>query len=99
MNPFAITCGDPAGVGPEIVECLLQSDDALLEDAVIIGPSAWCAELTASMGARCEAVGPADYSGTPGRPTEEGARVALEAMELAAAGCLDGRFRGVVSGR
>jgi 4-hydroxythreonine-4-phosphate dehydrogenase len=44
------------------------------------------------------AVGAADYAATPGVPDAGGARVAIAAMETAAAGCNDGRFSGVVTG-
>ena len=62
----------------------------------MIGPARWLAALPA--GIERIAVGPADYTATPGSPDEAGARIALVAMETAAAGCRDGRFSGVVTG-
>lgn len=96
MNaPLAITCGDPAGVGPEIVAAWLHGGEGEA-GAAVIGPSRWLATLPA--GIERVAVGRAGYEATPGAPDEEGARIALEAMEVAAAGCREGRFSGVVTG-
>src|SRR5690606_38714225 len=38
-----------------------------------------------------------DFEPVPGQPNEEGARIALTAMEEAAAGCREGRYRAVVT--
>lgn len=98
MKKLAITCGDPAGVGPEIVAAWLKSGagEAALSEVAVIGPAGWLATLPSGI-ARV-AVGPADYAATPGQPDDAGARIALEAMETAAEGCRDGRFSGVVTG-
>ena len=96
--PVAITCGDPNGVGPELIEQLLLEDSRLVEDAVIIGPGAWVDPLAQSLGVRVRAIGPEDFAPTPGSPSLEGARVALGAMKEAARGCKDSRYRGVVTG-
>jgi 4-hydroxythreonine-4-phosphate dehydrogenase len=117
MRKLVFTCGDPAGVGPEIIEAWLRgegrarplgapgtpkdfgggpSGPSLPLDIAVIGPAKWLATLPA--GVECVAVGPADYEAKPGEPTEAGARIALAAMEEAAAGCRDGRFAGVVTG-
>jgi 4-hydroxythreonine-4-phosphate dehydrogenase len=50
------------------------------------------------MGIAYEAIGPEDFKRTPGEPSLGGAQVALAALEAAAQGCVEGRFRGVVSG-
>lgn len=96
--PIAITCGDPAGVGPEIIEAILKSEPGLAQDAVVIGPLQWIDDLSAQCGVGIQAAGPADFQSLPGEPSLEGAVVAQEAMRLAAQGCLEGCFRGVVTG-
>jgi 4-hydroxythreonine-4-phosphate dehydrogenase len=96
MPKLAITCGDPAGVGPEIIAAWLSAHAAESIDVAVIGPARWLATLPS--GVERVAVGKADYVATPGVPDAEGARLAIDAMETAAAGCSDGRFAGVVTG-
>lgn len=96
--PLAVTCGDPSGVGPEVIGAALREDPALARNAVLIGPRAWAEPLAGSLKARFQSVGPEDFSADPGQPTEEGAAVALAAMEAAAQGCREGRCRAVVTG-
>ena len=94
MAPIAVTCGDPAGVGPEIIARWLLDEPEWRERICPVGPPAWLEGLDLE-GLACEASkGPFK----PGSPTEAGARVAWEAMRLAAAGCLEGRFSAVVTG-
>ncbi|KAF0092978.1 MAG: 4-hydroxythreonine-4-phosphate dehydrogenase [Puniceicoccaceae bacterium 5H] len=93
-KPLAITCGDPAGVGPEIIQrWLADRSQAERDDVVVIGPGDWLDTLPAQ-GVR---VGSEDFVLTPGRPGREGAAVAWQAMQAAAQGCMDGHFRGVVT--
>lgn len=92
--PLALTCGDPAGVGPELAARVLADPEFRDAAVVPVGPAAWLRTL----GREGVAVGPAGFVATPGRPTDEGHRVALAAMEAAALGCLEGRFGGVVTG-
>jgi len=96
--PLAITCGDPAGVGPEVIEDLIREDPLGGSDCVLIGSEQWGASMAKLFGATYVAVGSPSYIAQPGVPSIEGARLALEAMEWAAAGCREGRFRGVVTG-
>lgn len=93
-RPLAVTCGDPAGVGPEIVEQLLRETEGQ-RDWVPIGPAEWLARLgvageASDLGAPVEMV--------PGEPDAAGARSAWTGLKLAAAGCAAGRYRGVVTG-
>jgi len=97
-RPLAVTCGDPAGVGPELVASILKADPGLAADCVLLGPAAWADSLADATGAACEAVDAPAFAGIPGRPDEAGARLALAAMERSAEGCREGRFRGVVTG-
>ena len=99
MSPrgkLAFTCGDPAGVGPEIIAAWLSKQGAAAKDIAVIGPLGWLATLDTP--AEKIAVGLEDFSATPGQPTGAGALVAWAAMERAAAGCLSGEFSGVVTG-
>ena len=90
--PIAIACGDPAGVGPELVAGWLRDNPALAPSVVPIGPSDWIARFGQGV-----AVGPAGYASRPGRPDEAGQLIAIEAMELAARGAGGGRFAAVVA--
>jgi len=98
LLPIAITCGDPAGVGPEIIERLWGADPDLLENCVLLGPRSWLGRMEGAGHVSSEAVGPSDFQPRPGEASIAGAQVALAAMEAAAAGCREGRFRGVVTG-
>jgi len=93
---LAITCGDPAGVGPEIIAAWLAAHRDETRGVAVIGPARWLASLDTA--AEKIAVGLEEFAATPGRPTGEGALVAWAAMERAAAGCLSGEFSGVVTG-
>lgn len=95
--PLALTCGDPAGVGPEIIARWLAEQALVPADVVVIGPAGWLRGLPLPV-EQTLAVGPGDYEARPGQPDEDGARVAWSAMERAAAGCLAGKFGGVVTG-
>ena len=96
MALLAFTCGDPAGVGPEIIATWLATHPADASDVAVIGPARWLETLPAC-GAKI-AVGLEDYVATPGRPDGDGALVAWAAMERAAAGAKSGEFSGVVTG-
>jgi 4-hydroxythreonine-4-phosphate dehydrogenase len=93
-KPLALTCGDPAGIGPEVIARWLSTDALRGADCVAIGPRAWLRSLPM---AGVE-VGPAAYQPQPGAPDDAGALVALAALDAAAAGCVNGAFRGVVTG-
>ncbi len=96
MKPLAITCGDPAGVGPEIVARWLAEHPAEAARVTVIGPGSWLRSLPAGVGQR--PVGPADYLAVPGQPDAVGAQLAWEAMQVAAEGTAAGEFAGVVTG-
>ncbi|GAB5559856.1 MAG: 4-hydroxythreonine-4-phosphate dehydrogenase PdxA [Synoicihabitans sp.] len=94
--PLAITCGDPAGVGPEIISSWLKTAGPSSAEVEIVGPSEWLGSLPETPSKR--SVGPASYRARPGEPDEAGARIAWESMTAAASGCREGRYRGVVTG-
>jgi len=93
---LAITCGDPAGVGPEIIAGWLAAHRAEAKDTAVIGPACWLESLATP--AQKIAVGLEDFSATPGQPNADGALVAWAAMERAAQGAKAGEFVGVVTG-
>ncbi len=93
---LALTCGDPAGVGPEIIAAWLAANPEQARDLAVVGPARWLAALETE--AMKIAVGLEEFSATPGRPSAEGALVAWAAMERAARGCNAGEFSGVVTG-
>jgi len=95
-SPLALTCGDPAGVGPEIIAAWLSAQGPAAAAVAVVGPGAWLQKLDTP--ARKVAVGREEFAATPGEPTAEGALVAWAAMERAAAGCAQGEFSGVVTG-
>ena len=93
---LAITCGDPAGVGPEIIAAWLAAHRAEAKEVAVIGPVTWLAMLDTV--AEKIPAGLEEYAAKPGQPDGEGALVAWAAMERAAAGCKAGYFSGVVTG-
>jgi len=92
---IAITCGDPAGIGPEIVRAWLDSNPGGAGDVAVIGPARWLAGLPA--GARMIPVGTEDYAAVPGKPDGEGSLVAWAALERAAELCSSGEYSGAVT--
>ncbi len=97
---IAITCGDPAGVGPELIENVLSRPLGLSNPIAVIGPRSWLESCRFDSSNRVEpvCVGDPKFEYEPGLPTDASACIALEAMEVAAAGCLSGRFRSVATG-
>ncbi len=92
---IAITCGDPAGIGPEIIGAWLARNPSGAASVAVIGPAAWLASLPA--GPEKIAVGFEDFAATPGRPDGDGALVAWAALERAAALARSGGCGGVVT--
>jgi len=96
---LAFTCGDPSGVGPEIIAAWLVA--AALEDVravEVYGPARWLASLPHAGSFTACPVGEADYVAALGRPDEAGARVADAALRAAAESARAGRVAGVVTG-
>ncbi len=98
MPRLGITCGDPAGVGPEIIAAWLRGLRSPSGKFFLIGPAQWLASLPKRPNVRLVPVGDAAFRITPGRPSAAGARLALAAMETAAQGARDGRWDAVVTG-
>src|SRR5258708_35346514 len=94
-NKLAFTCGDPAGIGPEIIAAWLAAHPAEAGGVAVIGPARWLGTLPASAAKIPGGVG--GFGGTPGQPDGEGARVGWAGPERAAPGRQAGGFYGVVS--
>lgn len=94
-SPLALTCGDPSGVGPEVIAQALEADGG--SDCVLIGARSWAEPLAKRWGIPFKVVGSDDFDSVPGRPSETGAKVAWAALNEAAQGCRENRYRGVVS--
>lgn len=92
-KPIAITCGDPAGVGPEVIAAWLRQQSAT--DVICLGPADWLDAIGHPSGL---AIGVTGFRLKPGQPTEDGARIAVDALREAAMGCREGRYRAVVTG-
>ncbi|HZZ19637.1 MAG TPA: 4-hydroxythreonine-4-phosphate dehydrogenase PdxA [Opitutaceae bacterium] len=93
---IAIACGDPAGVGPEVISSWLATRPEGLGEMAVIGPASWLA--TIPKGPARITVGTDDYAAVPGEPDGEGSLVAWAALERAAALCTSGEYSGVVTG-
>lgn len=93
---LAITCGDPAGVGPEIIASWLALPASDKKDIALIGPGRWLASLETAEAK--VVVGLDEYAAVPGQPDGEGSLVAWAALERAAQGCKTGEYAGVVTG-
>lgn len=95
-SKLAFTCGDPAGVGPEIIAAWLAANPSAAADIAVVGPALWLASLDTT--AEKIPVGLEEFAAVSGQPSGEGALVAWAAMERAAQGCKTGEFSGVVTG-
>ena len=98
LLPLAITSGDPAGIGPEVIEQIIRSDRLCLDDCALIGSGPWTEMLTEKYGIKSHSVGASDFSVKLGVPSNGSASIALDSMNFAAKGCMEGLFRGVVTG-
>lgn len=98
--PLAVTCGDPAGIGPEVIIRWVRESGTRLDDLVFLGPTGWLDQLREVAGGdiAVKALGGATFAWTPGHPTPAGARLAWEALEESAGGCRKGIYSGVVTG-
>ena len=96
--PLALTCGDPAGIGPEVIAAALRKDAEGGKDCILLGPASWAAPLADELNISFKETGSPEFQAVAGQPSREGAQVALRALEIAAQGCRQGFFRGVVSG-
>ena len=59
--PLAITCGDPSGIGPEVIAAALRKDVKRGRECILIGPARWASSLATELNISFEAVGPNDF--------------------------------------
>jgi len=117
-RPLAVTIGDPAGVGPEIIAAAFaRRREAGLPPFVAVGSVAPIREAArrcaldidvTALGVRDAATlwpealpvveVPDDHRHTPGHPTEDGARLALAALQVAIDWVKEGHAGAVVTG-
>ena len=95
--PLAITSGDPAGVGPEVILDWARTYEGKRDDFVFFGPEAWLIELR-DLGFTGRGLGFADYKVVPGEPDQAGSMIARDALMKAARGAVQGKFSGAVTG-
>ena len=88
-NPLVITAGEPAGVGPELCNALVNSPYA--NNLVVIGDQRQLDE-------RLQVIDmPFPVEVEPGQPDPVNAGTLLDGLRLAARGCLTGEFAGMVT--
>ena len=88
-RPLAITAGEPAGIGPELCNSLV--DSKFVNDVVVIGDRRQlCTDLDVIDTPFPELV-------RPGQPSPANADALLRGLRTAVEGCLDGRFSGMVT--
>lgn len=88
-RPLVITAGEPAGVGPELCNALVDSPYA--GDLVIVGDRR-------QLDSRLHIIDtPFPVEVTPGRPDCGNAGTLLDGLRAAANGCLEGEFAGMVT--
>ncbi|MDR0353868.1 MAG: 4-hydroxythreonine-4-phosphate dehydrogenase PdxA [Opitutaceae bacterium] len=110
LKKLAFTCGDPAGVGPEIIAAWLAQHPSETRDIAVIGHADWLRSLPARdaqlvavdgdarrLASAGDAVLAGGFAAAPGQPSVAGARIAQAALERAAAGVARGEFCGVVT--
>lgn len=98
MRRIAVTCGDPSGLGPELIEACLLEENYGDSEFVVFGAKDWCDRLEVCRSGRVRGVVLSELEFFPGRPQPDGARLAMAAMEAAAKSCIDGECDAVVTG-
>ena len=88
-QPLVITAGEPAGVGPELCNALVNS--AYANDLVVIGDQRQLDERLRVIDM------PFPVNVEPGQPDPANAGTLLDGLRTAARGCLAGEFAGMVT--
>ena len=88
-RPLVITAGEPAGIGPELCNALVDSE--FVDDVVVIGDQR---QLSTDLDVIDT---PFPEFVKPGHPDSTNAETLLSGLRTAAEGCLDGRFSGMVT--
>ncbi len=98
MTKVAVTCGDPAGVGPEVLLAWARARPDASRRVVLVGPRDWLRRMGEFGAFATEEAGAASFAAEAGVPTLEGARVAVECLERVAEGCRTGAYRAAATG-
>ena len=112
MPDIAYTLGEPAGIGPDIIIQLAQSE--VLDDLVCIGDASVLERRAAVMGIALNVIDENDtvtslgqlrvrHQALPqpdvcGEPSTENAKSILDTLDTATEGCLNGTFRAMTTG-
>lgn len=88
-QPLVVTAGEPAGVGPELCNSLIDSPYAA--DIVVIGDQRLLDDRLRVIDM------PFPVEVAPGKPSPANADVLLDGLRAAADGCMAGRFSGMVT--
>ncbi len=96
-KPIAITSGDPAGVGPEVIFKWAASYRGDRRGFVFYGSEPWVASLR-SLGYTGRGLGRVDYHAVPGNPKKADSLIAREALIEVARGCRAGLYAAAVTG-
>ena len=89
FKKLAVTIGDPAGVGPDVIKKWAEAAPAsLLKKVEVLGNKKFLDTLPAELGKR--PVGDACFEARAGEPSAEGCKIAELALEAAARGCVCG---------
>ncbi|MDQ8202021.1 4-hydroxythreonine-4-phosphate dehydrogenase PdxA [Pelagicoccus sp. SDUM812003] len=95
---IAITCGDPSGLGPELIERCLVENRYEGAEFVLFGPGNWIDSIVRRSDLAVSGESLSEQVFEAGQPNPKGAKVAMAAMEAAARSCLEGRCDAVVTG-
>lgn len=100
MKRFLVIPGDPAGVGPELLESVVRDGEVPADDFALGGPAWW---LRRWEGREWELFFPNDdpvmeKKVVPGAAGPVSAKQAIGVLESAARACREGRYAGLVTG-
>lgn len=95
QKKLAITIGDTAGVGAEVILKWATENPHLHDVVEVIAHKDFLDKLPDSISK--VKVGADDYKAVAGSPDAEGAKIAFDALELSAKGCKDGKYRAVIT--
>ena len=88
-RPLVVTAGEPAGIGPEL--CNTLADSPYVDDVVVIGDRRQFDNRLRIIDT------PFPVEVTPGHPTSANAETLLAGLRMAAEGCTQGDFAGMVT--
>ncbi|MBR4597385.1 MAG: 4-hydroxythreonine-4-phosphate dehydrogenase PdxA [Opitutales bacterium] len=94
MKKIALTVGDPSGVGPEIIAAWAKANPLEARGVEVLAHARLLENLPDFIGKR-EISSCGNFE--PGKPCRAGAQLALDALEAAALGCMEGRYGAVAT--